>query len=96
LLRFDFILKHVLGTKIRKIDRSSRRLDWKVRVESNNKNQKSIKEEWIQSLIKVIIEELEVDIVERIKRAKGKNEKVIRVVKEMKNTRVKTLRGNKW
>jgi len=34
--------------------------------------------------------------VERIKRAKGKNEKVIRVVKEMKNTRVKTLRGNKW
>jgi len=96
LLRFDFILKHVLGTKIRNIDRSSRRLDWKVRVESNNKNQKSIKEEWIQSLIKVIIEELEVDIVERIKRAKGKNEKVIRVVKEMKNTRVKTLRGNKW
>ena len=35
LSRFDFILKHVLGTKMGKADRLSRRPDWKVGVENN-------------------------------------------------------------
>jgi len=30
----------VLGTEIRKADRLSRRLDWKVEIEKNNENQK--------------------------------------------------------
>ena len=47
-------------------------------------------------MIKVVIEELEVDIVEKIKRTKGKNEKLIRVVEEIKKVRVKTLKDNKW
>ena len=47
-------------------------------------------------MIKVVIEELEVDIVEKIKRAKGKNKKLISVVKEIKKVRVKTLKDNKW
>ena len=33
LLRLNFILKYVLGTKMGKIDRLSRRLDWKVEIE---------------------------------------------------------------
>ena len=37
------ILKHILGTKIGKADRLSRRPDWKVEVENNNKNKKLIK-----------------------------------------------------
>ena len=45
LSRFNFILKHVLGIKMRKADRLSRRLDQKVGVEKNDKNQKVIKEE---------------------------------------------------
>jgi len=32
------------------------RLDWKVGVEKNNENQKQIKEEWIHSLVEVVIE----------------------------------------
>ena len=43
LLRFDFILKYILGTKMGKTDRLSKRLDWKVEVK--NKNQKLIKEQ---------------------------------------------------
>jgi len=43
LSRFDFTLKHVSGTKIGKIDGLSRRLDWKVGVENDNKNQVFIK-----------------------------------------------------
>jgi len=44
LLRFDFILKHVLGIKIRKADKLSKRPDWKVRVENDNNNKTLIKE----------------------------------------------------
>ena len=45
LLRFDFTLKHVLGMKIRMIDKLSRKLDWKVEVKKDNKNQTLIKEQ---------------------------------------------------
>jgi len=43
LLRFDFTLKYILGTKMEKTDKLSRRLDWKVGVEKEN--QKLIKEQ---------------------------------------------------
>ena len=32
--RFDFTLKHILGTKIENVDKLSRRPDWKVEVEN--------------------------------------------------------------
>ena len=38
LLRFEFILKHVLGTKIEKVNWLNKRQDWKVKVENNNNN----------------------------------------------------------
>jgi len=38
-------LKHILGTKIGNANRLSRRLNWKVGVENDNKNKKLIKEE---------------------------------------------------
>ena len=41
---FDFTLKHVLGMKMRKVDRLSRRLDWKVGVDRDNKDQVVIKD----------------------------------------------------
>jgi len=44
LSRFDFTLKHVLGTKIRKADKLSRQLDWKVGVEKYNDHQVFIKD----------------------------------------------------
>jgi len=68
LSRFDFTLKHVLGTKMGKADRLSRRLDWKVRVEKDNDNQVFIKDCWLHSLQEVVIKGPEVDIVEKIKR----------------------------
>ena len=44
LSRFDFVLKHVLGVKMGKTDGLSRRLDWKVGIEKDNKNQIFIKD----------------------------------------------------
>jgi len=43
LSRFDFTLKHVLGTKMEKADELSRRLDWKVGIENDNDNQVLLK-----------------------------------------------------
>ena len=44
MLRFDFTLKHVPGTKMGKADRLSRRSDWRIKVENDNKNQILIKD----------------------------------------------------
>jgi len=39
LFRFNFTLKHVPETKIEKIDKLSRRSNWKIKVEKDNENQ---------------------------------------------------------
>jgi len=44
----------------------------------------------------VVIEEPEVDILEKMKIARSKDKEVIRVVKEMKKTEVKVLREDEW
>jgi len=91
LSRFDFTLKHVPGTKMGKADRLSRRLDWKVRIENDNNNQIFIKDNWIHSLQEVVIEGPEVDILEKIKKARSKDKEVVRIVEEMKRMKVKML-----
>jgi len=45
LSRFNFTLKHVLGTKIEKANGLSRRPDWKIGTKNDNQNQKIIREE---------------------------------------------------
>ena len=94
LSQFDFTLKHVPGTKIGKADGLSRRSDWKVGVERDNENQVFIKDNWICSMQEVVVEGPEVDIVEKIKKARSKDKDVVRVVKEMKKVGVKELQGN--
>ncbi len=68
LSRFNFILKHVPGSRIGKADRLSRRLNWKKGTDKDNDNQILIKDKWVRNLVEVVIEELEVDIIEKIKR----------------------------
>ena len=47
-------------------------------------------------MYEVVIEGPKVDIVEKIKKARSKDEDVVRVVEEMKKAGVKELRGNEW
>jgi len=94
LSQFDFILKHVAGSKMGKADGLSRRADWKVGVDKDNENQVFIKNNWIHSMYEVVVEGLEVDIVEKIKKVRSKDKDVIRVVEEMKKAEVRELRGN--
>ena len=74
-----------------KADRLSRRLDQKVGVEKNNNNQVFIKNCQLHSLYKVVIERPEVDIVEKIKKARSKDKEVVRVVEEIKKVGIKML-----
>jgi len=79
-----------------KADGLSRRLDWKVGTENDNNNQTLIKKQWICNLAEVVIKGPEVEIVEKIKKARSKDKEVVRVVKEMKKVGVKVLQGDEW
>ena len=76
-----------------KADKLSRRPDWKVGIEKDNDNQIFIKDCWLHSLHKVVIEEPEVNILEKIKKARSKDKEVVKVVEEMKKAEIKTVRG---
>jgi len=56
-----------------KVDGLSIRPDLKIGMENDNKNQKLIREKWIQSMMKVVGEGPEEAIKEKIKRARGNN-----------------------
>ena len=79
---------------MRKIDRLNRRLDWKVGIENDNSNQVFIKDYQIHDLYEVVVEGSKVDTVEKIKKIRGKNKEVVRVVEEMKKVEVRNLRGD--
>ena len=67
--RSDFILKHVLGSKIEKADSLSRRLDWKTGMNRDNKNKTLVKPEWLEvrktEKVEVIVEG--VDLLGKVK-----------------------------
>jgi len=94
LSRFDFILKHVPGSSMGRADSLSRRPDWQVGIERDNKDRVLIKKEWMEvramQVEEVIIEG--VDIIEKIKKSEAKDDKVIKAVEEMKRAGVKVLR----
>jgi len=86
LSRFDFTLKHVPGSKIRKVDSLSRRPDWEVGVERDNEDKMLIKSEWLEvrktKKVEVIVEEI--DLLEKVRKSKVKDNEVVKVVDEMK------------
>ena len=87
-------MKHVAETKMGKADGLSRRMDWKVGAERDNENQVFIKDNWICSIQKVVVEEPEVELLEKIKKVRSKDENVVIVVEDMKKAGVKELQGN--
>jgi len=74
-----------------KADGLSRRPDWKIGVDRNNEDQVVIKDNWICSLQEVAIEELEIDILEKIKKARSRDEDIVRIVEKIKKAKVKEL-----
>jgi len=54
-----------------------------------------IKEEWIREIIEVVVKRSEMILIEKIKRARGKDKKVIKVVEEMKKAGERKRKGLK-
>jgi len=94
LSRFDFVLKHISGTKMGKADSLSRRPDWEVGVERDNEDETLVKKEWLENRrtekIEVIVEG--VDLLEKMKQSRVRDDKVVKAVEEMKQAEVKVLR----
>ena len=97
LSRFDFALKHVVGRSMGRADSLSRRVDWAEGVERDNKNQVMLKKEWLEvRAMEQLVEELEEEIVKKIKETRDKDKEVIKIVEEMKKAGVKMLRDEEW
>ena len=78
---------------MKKADGLSRRPDWQERVEKDNEDQKLIKPEQIRGA-EMIIEKG--NLKERIKKAQEGNEKVVKVVEELKKAEIKMLKDKEW
>ena len=98
LSRFNFMLKHVLGSKMGKVDSLSRRLDWEVEVEKDNEDQKLVKPEWLEvrkmEMVEIIVDG--VDLLEEVRKSKVKDDEAVKAVEEMKRAGVKILRDEEW
>jgi len=47
-------------------------------------------------MTEVVLKGLKAELVEKIKRAREKDKKIVKIVEKMKKARVKTLRSNEW
>jgi len=92
------MLKHVPGSRMGKADSLSRRLDWEVGVEKDNKDETLVKPEWLEARkterVEVIVEG--VDLLEKVRESKVKDDEVVKAVEEMKRAEVKMLRDEEW
>jgi len=77
-----------------KVNSLSRRLDWEVGVERDNEDETLVKPKWLKvrrtERVEVIVEE--VDLLEKVRKSKVKDNKVVKVVEEMKQVGVKILK----
>ena len=98
LSRFNFILKHVPGQRMGKADGLSRRPDWERGVKRDNEEQTLVKREWFEAqaveVSEVVIDG--VDVLDRIRKSKAKDDEVVKAVEEMKQAGVKVLRDEEW
>ena len=69
-----------------KTDSLSRRPDWEVRVEKDNKNKMLVKPEQLEvrrtEVVEIIVDR--VDLLEKVKESKVKDNKVIKAMEKMK------------
>ena len=98
LSRFDFILKHIPGSKMEKADGLSQRSDWEKGGEEDNEEKVLLKPEWLEvkriQVGEVIVEG--VNILDRIRKSGAKDDEVVKVVEEMKKAGIKMLRDEEW
>jgi len=77
---------------------NSRRPDWEVGVERDNEDETLVKPEWLEvkktERIEVIVEG--VDLLEKVRKSKVKDDEVVKAIEEIKQAGVKMLRDKEW
>ena len=76
-----------------KADGLSQRPDQQERVENDNENQMLIKPGWIKRT-EMLVEKN--NLRKKIRKAQVKDERVVKVVEELKKTGMKILKDKKW
>ena len=94
LSRFNFILKHVIGKSMGKVDSLSRWLDWQVGVDKDNEDRILVKKEWLRRAEEMLVEED--NLRERIREAQEKDKQVVKVVEELKRSGIKSIKDEEW
>ena len=86
LSRFNLTLKYVLESKMEKVNSLNRRPDWEIEVKRDNEDEILVKLVQLEmrkiEKVKVIVER--VDLLEKVKQSKVKDNEVVRAVEEMK------------
>jgi len=81
-----------------KVDGLSRRLDWDIGVDKDNEEQMLVKKEWLEfkkiRIVEVVIEG--VDLLDKVRKCKARDDKMVKAVEEMKQAGVKMLRDEEW
>jgi len=76
----------------------SRRPDWKIGVERDIEDKMLVKKEWLENRrtekVEVIVER--VDLLEKIRQSRVRDEEVVKAVEEIKWAEVKVLRDEEW
>jgi len=69
-----------------KADSLSRRPDWEIGVEKDNENEMLVKPEWLEvrktEAVEIIVDG--VDLLEKVRKSKVKDDEVVKVVEKMK------------
>jgi len=77
-----------------KVDSLSRRPDWEVGVEKDNEDETLVKPKWLEvrrmERVEVIVEG--VNLLEKVRESKVKDNEVVKAVEEMKRAGVKMLK----
>ena len=88
LLHFDFTLKYVSGKSMGKANGLSQRADWQEGIEKDNKNRMLIRPEQIKG-VEMLVEDR--NLRKRIKKAQEGDERVVKLVEELKKVGIKSL-----
>jgi len=72
----------------------SRRPDWEISVERDNKDKTLIKPEWLEirktERVEIIVDR--VDLLKEVRKSKAKDDEVVKAIEEIKRAEVKMLR----
>jgi len=63
-------------------------------VDKDNKDRVLVKKEWLRRAEEMLVEED--NLMERIREAQGKDERVVKAVEELKKSRIKSIRDEEW